>query len=568
MKKGLFFLFSLFFLFPRFSSSVFAQPLNEACEAEEINPIICCPLEEEWKEKGILEEMLNFVGKSLKISISGFFSIEGLEIAQENEMMADYFFGSPEKKVGLLWPGAEREEGFSPGVLYRLSPPYLGPKKEERGTPAWWEIRSEQTEEKIQGATQDLNPLSLSSEKLRNALVALPKKKENKKESGRLAPNDLKQEKVLGETKEAGEQGEFRERATLAHGQAGVVGMCRSPLPSEEKKPVCGLAKLEVPLRADIIWETLKDLLSGEELKLFPAFSDLDRIGRYTTGIEIEEGEVFEDSHYEDGGFLSLFKFPYKEYEDLPLAGKVLEPKMQIEISLGDVKLSRDFDLPLDEELKIRYLGSPYLALHQKGEVLSKLMPPGLGEGIDLSPFSDDYFDRAPDFSEGKDSSGWCLADVQMSATSENTPTVEEIVKRLPQLEGKEDYLRKILAESQKKNINPSLIIAIWGQESSFSLDHEGSHGDVTTPERKRYYGHDEFGCLKESSAKSWEGQLNCATNTVRHHLSQAKANKFTYVMEKYTPTRQGENDPRRANFWFFYTKLIPSGSAARFACQ
>lgn len=131
----------------------------------------------------------------------------------------------------------------------------------------------------------------------------------------------------------------------------------------------------------------------------------------------------------------------------------------------------------------------------------------------------------------------------------------------------KESYLRQIYKASRAKQLNPLIVLVIWGVEQGFGL-------------RQPY-----LGCLGSGATASFDTQLNCAVNTLdrwMNHFDRIKDGSgiasidkvdrggrptgekcfyndpFLYAYEMYTPVCHFEhgNEHARRNFVRYYNQL------------
>lgn len=138
--------------------------------------------------------------------------------------------------------------------------------------------------------------------------------------------------------------------------------------------------------------------------------------------------------------------------------------------------------------------------------------------------------------------------------------TVENIIKNFPG--GRttyEPYLRDIYRISVERNINPAIVLTIWGVEQSFGINGR------------------EFGCKPFDTG--FATQVNCSTNTLDHWMNRFEEIKasgtfpvpytihetctytdpFIYAYEAYTPvcSMNDSNDSARKNFVDIYKQTL-----------
>lgn len=132
-----------------------------------------------------------------------------------------------------------------------------------------------------------------------------------------------------------------------------------------------------------------------------------------------------------------------------------------------------------------------------------------------------------------------------------------------------EPYIRKIYEASVAKNVNPLIMLTIWGVEHSFIMSNQAYLDDAFSCPPRTYGGFD--------------AELSCAANSLNNLMNtydQLKAkgtypvplrgdktcyytDQFFYAYEAYTPvciTNDG-NDAARTNFVTIYKKLYGNGN-------
>lgn len=111
-------------------------------------------------------------------------------------------------------------------------------------------------------------------------------------------------------------------------------------------------------------------------------------------------------------------------------------------------------------------------------------------------------------------------------------------------------YVQQIVQKSQEKQVNPGVVISVWGKEQGFK-----------NPDKA-------FGCGHFSSSDSgFSNQLECATNTMvkaannqdPYHYDDASKPIFVRWIDRYTPLSDPRNSADRDNFAKYLKAFIPN---------
>ncbi len=337
------------------------------CHMEDENLTTCCDLP---TPSGFLNQLVDWVRQYVSdLSIPLPYSLtttDDFKVSKKFEEETDYFYGSAHSEL-------------EPGVFFRLAPPNLlenyfpneGDEAKKREEYAMWAIEIDRPSGGSgegalnDGKTQNVEPYRLAVENLRNFLVATPKLEDGASSYYNRQPKEILASvpttgsstgdpKVLGSTNLCPDVKEYQTKKTCT--------------PQDAKG-------------ADLTIGGFLDLIGGD-LKLFPKIADLDKIGRYTTGVETDPEGKAHDSHYEDGGFLEIFRLPTEDpYEDI--AGK---GEAGLALQIGPITVNVPLIGPVTfgpirfdtgkKDLKLRHEGAVTEALEGENKVWAKLTPP------------------------------------------------------------------------------------------------------------------------------------------------------------------------------------------------
>jgi len=339
------------------------------------NLTTCCELPS--PPLGFLNQLIDWVKQHVAdLTIPLPYSLtttDDFKISKKFEEETDYFYG-----------GTHSE--FEPGVFFRLAPPNLlkeyfpneGDNVKKRKEYAKWSIEldrpsgGEGEDALNDGKTKDVEPYRLAAENLRNFLVAIPKPENNT-----TSYNTPKEALASVSTTDVSKI------ATTNPKVLGSADLCLDVVEYQTKK-TCTPQDAE---GADLTIGRFLGLISGG-LRLFPKIADLDKIGRYAAGVETDpEGGAGpeQDPHYEDGGFLEIFRLPTEEpYEDLTGDGEVGLALQIGPITVGPLTFG-PINIPIGKkDLQLRHEGAVTEALEGENKVYAKLTVPQAENGTTL----------------------------------------------------------------------------------------------------------------------------------------------------------------------------------------
>ncbi len=341
------------------------------------NLTTCCQLEEMSGLSGTIASIINAIRNLIPDDLLPYIiptvslTVNNFKASEDFNKATDYYYG--QTKVNESG-GEEIEEG----VFFRLAPPNLLQEEQlsteekkvgKRNEWAQWIIGTSNISGRPgddavnDGKLHNVEPYRYAVEDLRNFLVAIPK-------PGNLSTSQEQSEPVLAANTSLNTESQGKILGAVADA-------CSPPIEADTKETCTPSDATGGPMGLG----DLLNLLTGG-LNLFPKVADLDKIGRYTAGVETDGGEGTakdEDPNYADGGFLEIFKLPAEEeYLDRNAKGEAADLNLHISIpNPAPLSPPFTFNIPIGSKLlKLRHQGSDTEAREKENGVYAKLSVP------------------------------------------------------------------------------------------------------------------------------------------------------------------------------------------------